>query len=85
MAARYSKVDYRRFASIVRSSVQMMCDVRNAAVDGPRNVAWSPEQVITDFANSIAHEFEKDNPGVKGFDRKQFFVHAGVNDPRADA
>ncbi len=73
MAARYTRADYRRFASILRSSVQLA---------GEKDVTWSPEEIIRDIANAIAYEFEKDNPGKTGFNRKQFFVLTGLEDPK---
>jgi len=72
MANRYSRVDYRRFASIIRSSTNLIIHG-----DG----SWSVEQVIRDIANAMAHEFEKDD---EKFDRKQFFMQTGINDPKED-
>ncbi len=73
MANRYSKVDYRRFASILRSSGQLV-------LHGEGH--WSPEEIIRDIANAIAYEFEKDDGLYLKFDRKQFFALAGINDPK---
>lgn len=71
MAARYSRVDYRRFASILRSTIH------NVVINGK----LSPEETVRNIASAISYEFEKDSDM---FSRQQFFAQANVNDPKED-
>ncbi len=81
MAARYSRVDYRRFASIIRAATQRAEQQSHQDTDAFLD---GTEMAISDIANAIAYEFEKDNPGKTGFNRKQFFALAGANDPKGE-
>ena len=76
MANRYSRVDYRRFASIIRSAAHSLpLDMKAGSPE-----YGAAELIRHDIANAIAYEFEKDDR--EKFDRKQFFALAGANDPK---